>query len=106
VPAPVEVFGDVRPGLLVLLLAVRAVLLIACANVATLRLAIAGVALGLVVALAGARLVRGLLFDVSATDPATFTAVAGGLVTVALLASYIAARRATRVDPAQALRGE
>jgi putative ABC transport system permease protein len=70
------------------------------------RLAVAGVALGSVVALAGARLIRGLLFEVSATDPATFAAVAVGLLGVALLASYIPARRATRVDPMIALRGE
>jgi len=70
------------------------------------RLAIAGVALGSVVAIAGARLIRGLLFEVSATDPLTFAGVAIGLLGVALLASYIPARRATRVDPMIALRGE
>ena len=61
---------------------------------------------GSIVALAGARLIRGLLFEVSATDPLTFVAVAAGLLGVALLASYIPARRATRVDPMIALRGE
>ena len=70
------------------------------------RLAIAGVALGSVVALAGSRLIRGLLFEISATDPLTFAASAAGLLGVALLASYIPARRATRVDPMIALRGE
>jgi putative ABC transport system permease protein len=70
------------------------------------RLAIAGVAVGSAVAIAGARLIRGLLFEVSATDPLTFAAVAIGLLGVALLASYIPARRATRVDPMVALRGE
>jgi len=70
------------------------------------RLAIAGVAVGSVIALAGARLIRGLLFEVSAADPLTFAAVAAGLFGVALLASYIPARRATRVDPMIALRGE
>ena len=70
------------------------------------RLAIVGVAIGSVVALAGARLIRGLLFEVGATDPLTFAGVAAGLPGVALLASYIPARRATRVDPMIALRVE
>jgi putative ABC transport system permease protein len=70
------------------------------------RLAVLGVALGSAIALAGARAIRGLLFNVSATDPVTFVVVAAGLLAVALLASYIPARRATRVDPMIALRGE
>ena len=70
------------------------------------RLAIAGVVAGSLLALAAARLIRGLLFEVSATDPLTFVAVAAGLLAVALLASYIPARRATRVDPMIALRGD
>ena len=70
------------------------------------RLAVVGVVLGSVVALAGARLIRGLLFEVSATDPLTFAAVAAALLGVAMLASYLPARRATRVDPMIALRGE
>ena len=71
-----------------------------------LRLAAAGVALGSALALALTRLIRGLLFEVSATDPATFVAVAAGLIVVAMLASYVPARRATRVDPMTAIRGE
>ena len=70
------------------------------------RLAVTGVAVGSIVAFAAARLVRGLLFQVSAADPFTFIAVATGLLSVALLASYIPARRASRVDPTIALRGE
>ena len=70
------------------------------------RLAPAGVALGSAIAFAGARPIRGLLFNVSATDPITFIVVALALLGVALLASYIPARRATRVDPMVALRGE
>ena len=69
-----------------------------------LKLGLAGVAIGSALALASARLVRGLLFQVSATDPSTYVAVAAGLVLVAVFASYVPARRATRVDPMVALR--
>jgi len=70
------------------------------------RLAVAGVVIGTAMAIAVARLIRGLLFEVSATDPLTLLGVAVGLLGIALLASYIPARRATRVDPMIALRGE
>jgi putative ABC transport system permease protein len=70
------------------------------------RLALAGVAIGLALALVAARVMRGLLFHVSPSDPATFVSVAAALVGIAALASYIPARRATRVDPMIALRGE
>jgi putative ABC transport system permease protein len=70
------------------------------------RLAAAGVTLGLGAAFALTRVMRGLLFGVSATDPATFAAVAGVLAMVALLASYLPARRAARLDPAAVLREE
>jgi putative ABC transport system permease protein len=70
------------------------------------RLALLGVAIGSVLALVAARTMRGLLFHVSPTDPMTFVSVAAGLIGVAVLASYIPARRATRVDPMVALRGE
>jgi putative ABC transport system permease protein len=66
----------------------------------------AGILLGLVGALLLSRVLRGLLFGVSATDPAIFGGVALLLLLVALLASYLPARRATRVDPAITLRGE
>jgi putative ABC transport system permease protein len=70
------------------------------------RLAAAGVTLGLVAAFALTRVMQGLLFGVSATDPATFAAVAGVLAMAALLASYLPARRAARLDPAAVLREE
>jgi putative ABC transport system permease protein len=72
----------------------------------TLRLAVAGVGLGLLGAYAFGRVMSGLLFEVSATDPATLAAVSGLLALVALAASYIPARGAMRVDPMAALRAE
>jgi predicted permease len=69
-------------------------------------LTIAGVLLGVGAALAGGRVVAGLLFDVSAHDPEVFIAVAALLAAVALVASYAPARRAAAVDPAEVLRGE
>ncbi|HKX26576.1 MAG TPA: ABC transporter permease [Blastocatellia bacterium] len=71
-----------------------------------LRLALAGVAVGVPSALALTRLMGGMLFGVSSTDPVTYLAVVVMLVISALLASYLPARRATRVDPIIALRAE
>jgi putative ABC transport system permease protein len=68
------------------------------------RLALVGVALGIAGAIGLTRLMTALLFHVSATDPATFVAVALLFLLVALAASYIPARRATRIDPMAALR--
>jgi predicted permease len=69
-----------------------------------LRLALAGVAVGIAGAFALTRLMTALLFHVSATDPGTFAFVALLFLCVALAASYIPARRATRIDPMAALR--
>jgi len=69
-------------------------------------LAVIGVAIGLTLSLAAAQLMKSMLFGLSATDPLTFISVSLLLTIVALLASYIPARRATRVDPLVALRYE
>jgi len=70
------------------------------------RMAALGVAIGVGASLAITRLMSSLLFGISATDPLTFVGVAALLSCVALLASYIPARRAMRVDPTIALRYE
>ncbi|MEO8635434.1 MAG: ABC transporter permease [Gemmatimonadales bacterium] len=71
-----------------------------------LRLTFAGVLLGLLAAAAGTRAMASMLFEVDPLDPLTFMAVALILVLVAALASWLPARRATRVDPVVALRSE
>jgi ABC-type antimicrobial peptide transport system permease subunit len=70
------------------------------------RLAAAGVTLGLLAAFALTRVMQTLLYEVSPTDPATFAAVAAVLALATLLASYLPARRAARLDPATVLREE
>jgi len=67
---------------------------------------VVGITVGGAGALFLTRLMERLLFDVTPTDPLTFAAVSGLLVGVALLASYLPGRRATRVDPVIALRAE
>ena len=65
-----------------------------------------GVAAGIPLALGASRVAQGLLFGLRATDAATLTAAAGVMVAVGLLAAYIPARRASRIDPLAALRCE
>jgi putative ABC transport system permease protein len=65
-----------------------------------------GLGVGLLLALFATRLLGGLLYQVKPTDPATFVGIVVGLLAVALLASYVPARRAARVDPIVSLKSE
>ncbi|MGH9840153.1 MAG: ABC transporter permease, partial [Blastocatellia bacterium] len=71
-----------------------------------MRLTLIGVALGVIAALALTRVMKSLLFNVSATDPATFAVIALLLVAAALAACYVPARRAAKMDPLVSLRHE
>jgi putative ABC transport system permease protein len=71
-----------------------------------MRLALTGIALGLLSACALTRLMQPLLFGVSATDPLTLGVGALSLALVAWVACYLPARRASRIDPMVALRRE
>ncbi|MDQ3139071.1 MAG: ABC transporter permease [Gemmatimonadota bacterium] len=74
--------------------------------VRSMRLVLISIGVGLVASLGLARLLAGQLYGVSPADPVTFAGIAGLLALTALLASYLPARRATRVDPMTALRAE
>jgi ABC-type antimicrobial peptide transport system permease subunit len=69
-------------------------------------LAAAGASIGIIGALAATRLLQSFLFDTAASDPPVYIGIIALLVAVALLASWIPARRAARVDPLTALRAE
>jgi ABC-type antimicrobial peptide transport system permease subunit len=71
----------------------------------TLRLAVAGLALGMPVAWLVSRLTRDLVFGVTPADPATFGGMVAVLGAMAILAAYVPARRASRLDPTRTLRG-
>ena len=71
-----------------------------------LVLVVVGIVLGILVSLATGRLIASLLFGVSTTDPATFAFVTLILIIVALIACYVPARRAMKIDPVEALRYE
>jgi putative ABC transport system permease protein len=70
------------------------------------RVALVGVAIGLVAAVFAARWLESLLFEVEARDPIVFVAVSVVMIGVAMLASYLPARKASAVDPLEAIRGE
>jgi ABC-type antimicrobial peptide transport system permease subunit len=71
-----------------------------------MKLALCGIALGCLAALGITRVLTGLLFGVTPTDPTTFIAAPSLLLLVALIACYLPAHRATKVDPIRALRHE
>jgi putative ABC transport system permease protein len=73
---------------------------------AGLRLVGAGIVLGLVAAFLASRALSSLLYGITAADPSTYGAAAGLLVIVGAAASYLPARRATRLDPATLLRSD
>jgi ABC-type antimicrobial peptide transport system permease subunit len=69
-------------------------------------IAIAGIGAGVASALVMARLLAGLLYGIAPTDPVSFLLASIGLLVLTLLASYVPARRAARIDPIRALRSE
>jgi ABC-type antimicrobial peptide transport system permease subunit len=69
-----------------------------------MAVALAGASVGVAGALLLTRLMSSLLYGVTASDPATYAAVAAGLLAIAFAASFLPARRASRIDPMRALR--
>jgi len=69
-----------------------------------LRLAAPGIAIGIGLAFAGSRAIRAVLFDVSPTDPVAYVVLTTAVLGVAVLACYLPARRASRIDPLSAIR--
>jgi putative ABC transport system permease protein len=65
-----------------------------------------GLAVGLIVSLIATPVLQSMLVNLSATDPVTFVTVAALLIAIALVACYVPARRATRIDPITTLRAE
>jgi ABC-type antimicrobial peptide transport system permease subunit len=71
-----------------------------------LRVVTLGVGIGLAAALAGTRLLTGLLYEVEAVDGGTFVGMALAMIAVGAAASYVPARRASNVEPIESLRGD
>jgi putative ABC transport system permease protein len=65
-----------------------------------------GLAVGLIVSLLATPVLQSMLINLPATDPVTFAGVSGLLIAIALVACYVPARRATRIDPIATLRAE
>ena len=71
-----------------------------------MRVALPGIVMGGAISFAATRVIRAMLFGVSPTDPAAYAVLVGSVIAVALLACYLPARRASRIDPLQAIRVE
>ena len=72
----------------------------------SLYLAIAGVLIGCLATLAATRLITSFLFGITATDLSTYAMIAAGLIAMSIAATYVPARRAAHIDPADCLRAE